>query len=126
MIDGAAARKTDTVSELGSRLDTFADLVFTAVCLIKLLPVLDVSAWIYPWIAGITMIKIINILWGYIRHKKFIAVHSVMNKVTGGALFVFPLTWAFIDLKYSAVVVCAVATAAAVHEGYCVLVKAAG
>ena len=32
-------------------------------------------------------------------------------------LFVFPLTLTFIDLRYSAVVVCAVATAAAIQEG---------
>ena len=44
MIDGAVARKTGTVSELGSKLDTIADIVFTAICLIKLLPVLDVPA----------------------------------------------------------------------------------
>ena len=30
MIDGAVARKTDTVSESGSRLDTIADMVFAA------------------------------------------------------------------------------------------------
>ena len=53
MIDGAVARKTGTVSELGSRLDTIADIVFTAVCLIRLLPVLEVPAWLYTWIAVI-------------------------------------------------------------------------
>ena len=46
MIDGAVARKTDTVSELGSKLDTIADIVFVAVCLVKLLPVLDVPVWL--------------------------------------------------------------------------------
>ena len=61
MIDGAVARKTGTVSELGSRLDTIADIVFTAVCLIKLLPVLDVPAWLYTWIAVIAIIKLLNI-----------------------------------------------------------------
>ena len=44
MIDGAVARKTGTVSEFGSRLDTAADIVFAAVCLIKLLPVPDKTA----------------------------------------------------------------------------------
>ncbi len=38
MADGAVARRTGTVSEFGSRLDTAADTVFAAVCLIKLLP----------------------------------------------------------------------------------------
>ena len=61
IIDGAVARKTDTVSELGSRLDTVADIVFTAVCLIKLLPVLAIPAWLYIWIAIIAVIKLLNI-----------------------------------------------------------------
>ena len=46
------------------------------------------------------------------------AVHSVPNKITGGLLFIFPLTLACIDLRYSAAVVCMVATIAAVYEGY--------
>ena len=118
MLDGAVARKTGTVSELGSRLDTIADLVFTAVCLIKLLPVLEVPVWLLAWIAVIAVIKLLNIAVGYLKQKKFAAVHSVLNKVTGGLLFLFPLTLTFIDLKYSAAVVCVVAAAAAVYEGY--------
>jgi hypothetical protein len=47
MIDGAVARKTGTVSEFGSRLDTGADIVFVAVFLIKLLPVLHIPVWLY-------------------------------------------------------------------------------
>ncbi len=117
MIDGAVARGTGTVSEFGSRLDTIADIVFVAVCLIKLLPVLHVPVWLYIWIAVIAMIKLLNIAIGYIRHKKFTAVHSMINKVTGWLLFVFPLTLAFINLRYSAAVVCIAATAAAIHEG---------
>ena len=118
MIDGAVARKTGTVSELGSRLDTIADLVFTAVCLIKLLPVLEIPTWLYTWIAVIAVIKLLNIAVGYVKQKKLAAVHSVINKVTGGLLFLFPLTLTWIDLRYSAAAVCAVAAIAAVHEGY--------
>ena len=118
MIDGAVARKTGTVSEFGSRLDMIADIVFVAVCFIKLLPVLDVPVWLYIWIGIIALIKVTNIAVGYIREKEIKSVHSMINKVTGGLLFVFPLTLAFIDLRYSAAVVCMVATAAAIQEGY--------
>ena len=118
VIDGAVARKTGTVSEFGAKLDTAADIAFVTVCLIKLLPVLHVPVWLYIWIAIIAFIKIANIAAGYIRQQEFISVHSMMNKVTGGLLFVFPLTMSFIDLRYSAIVVCVVATAAAIQEGY--------
>ena len=92
MIDGAVARKTGTASEPGSRLDTIADIVFAAVCLIKVLPVFDVPVWLYVWLAVIAFIKAANIAAGYIRHKRFISVHSLLNKLTGLLLFVFPLT----------------------------------
>ena len=118
MIDGAVARKTGAVSELGSRLDTIADIVFVAVCLIKLLPVLHVPVWLYIWIAVIAFIKVANIAVGFVGQKELISVHSMMNKLTGGLLFVFPLTLAFIDPRYSGAVVCIVATAAAIQEGY--------
>ena len=118
MIDGAAARITETVSEFGSKLDTITDTVFVAVCLIKLLPILDIPIWLYIWIAVIAIIKFANIAMGYIRLKEFVSVHSVINKVTGVLLFVFPLTMTFIDLRYSGAVVCFIATAAAVHEFY--------
>jgi CDP-diacylglycerol--glycerol-3-phosphate 3-phosphatidyltransferase len=68
------------------------------------------------------MIKLFNIAAGYIRQKEFISVHSLINKVTGGLLFVFPMTLAFMDLRCSAAVVCTVATAAAVYEGYLIQV----
>lgn len=124
MIDGAVARRTGTVSGFGSRLDTIADIVFVAVCLVKLLPVLPVPIWLYIWIVIIAFIKLANIAAGYIRQKQFISVHSMINKVTGGLLFIFPLTLTFIDLRYSAAFVCMVATAAAIQEGYLIHRKA--
>lgn len=121
MIDGAVARKTGTVSGFGSKFDTFADLIFTAVCLIKLLPVLDIPLWVYLCTAVIAVIKVINILFGYIKHKKLAALHTVPNKLAGALLFVLPMTLPVIDLRYSAAAVCAAAAFAAVHEGYCII-----
>ena len=118
MIDGAVARKTGTVSEFGSRLDTFADIVFVAVCLIKVLPVLDVPVWLYIWIAIIAFIKVASIAVGFIRQREFISVHSMLNKMAGGLLFVFPLTLSCINLNYGGTIVCAVATFAAIQEGH--------
>lgn len=120
MINGTVARKTNTVSEFGSKLDTVADFVFVVACLIKLLPVMDIPGWIYIWIAVIAIIKITNVVLGYVLKKEFIAVHSIINKVTGALLFILPLTLPIIELKYSAIVICVVATLAALQEGYCI------
>ena len=113
IIDGTVARKTNTVSDFGAKLDAIADFIFVAVCLIKLLPILDIPVWLWVWIAVIALIKIINIISVVIKYKRMIAVHSVMNKVTGALLFCLPLTLSFIELKYSAIIVCAVAPFAA-------------
>ena len=118
MIDGTVARKTGTVSELGSVLDTVADFVLVAVCLFKLIPVLDIPVRMFVWIGIIAAIKVINIISGFAVQKKFVSVHSVMNKITGGLLFALPLTVRFIDLRYSVTVVCAAATFAAIQEGH--------
>ena len=118
MLDGFVARKTDTVSKLGARLDTMADLVLVVVCLIKLLPILIIPAWLYGWIGMIALIKAVNIVSGFAVQKTFMAVHSDMNKVTGTLLFLLPLTIPILPLKYSAIVVCSVATFAAIQEGH--------
>ena len=118
MIDGTVARKTNTVSAFGAKLDTIADFVFVAVCLFKLLPILDIPVWLWIWIAAIALIKVINMISGYVTQKKWIAPHTIMNKVTGALCFLLPLTLSFIDLKYSAIVVCAAATFAAIQEGH--------
>jgi CDP-diacylglycerol--glycerol-3-phosphate 3-phosphatidyltransferase len=118
MLDGFVARKTDTVSKLGARLDTMADFVFVVVCLIKLLPVLHIPAWLYAWIGIIALIKVVNIISGLAVQKKLVAVHSVMNKATGVLLFLLPLTIPAVPLRDSAIVICAAATFAAIQEGH--------
>ena len=118
IIDGWVARKTNTASEFGAKLDTIADFVFVVVCLIILLPIMDIPVWLYVWIGLIALIKVINIVSGYVVQKQFVTIHSLMNKVTGVLLFLLPLTLSFIDLRYSAVVVCLVATFAAIQEGH--------
>lgn len=121
MADGTIARRTSSVSEFGTKLDTFADFVFIVVCFIKLIPIMGMPSWIYIWIGIITLIKVINIVCGYIVQKKFIVVHTVMNRIAGLLLFLFPLTLSMLDLKYGAVIVCAVVTIAAVYEGYYII-----
>ena len=118
MIDGLVARKTGTVTEFGAKLDTAADFVLVAVCLWKLLPSLAVPLWLWIWIVLIALIKMINIISGYVIQKKYIALHTVMNKITGILLFLLPLTLPAGELKYSALLVCTVATFAAIQEGH--------
>lgn len=121
MIDGTIARKTNSTSEFGSKLDTVADITFVAASLIKFLPTIHIPLWLWIWCGIITIIKIANILWGYISEKQFISIHTVMNKVTGFLLFLLPLTISLVDLNYSLTVVCCFATFSAIQEGFYVI-----
>ena len=118
MLDGTIARKTNTVSSFGSKLDTAADFVFMAVCVVKLLPKMNIPVWLWIWIAVIAIVKFTNIIWGFIRRKKLVDYHTFLNKTTGLLLFLLPLTLQFIVLTYSLAVVCTMATIAAIGEGY--------
>ena len=79
MVDGMIARKTDTVSEFGSSLDTVADFVFLAVSLSKFLPILELPAWLWLWIAIIALMKITSIIIGVMIQHRFIALHSILS-----------------------------------------------
>ncbi len=118
MIDGAIARKTNSTGRFGSQLDTIADLIFVVISIIKLLPAIHIPKWLWIWGIVIAIIKIGNIILGYISEKQFISLHTIMNKITGLLLFLLPLTIPFLKLKYTAIVVCSVATFSAIQEGY--------
>ena len=116
MIDGTVARKTNSTSQFGSQLDTIADFVFVVAAIFKLLPVIRLPGWLWVWSGVIAVIKIVNIIWGYISKKQFIALHTIMNKVTGLLLFLLPLTISFVEPQYTAIIVCSVATFSAIQE----------
>ena len=119
--DGIVARKTKTVSAFGSKFDTAADFVFVAACLIKLLPAIHAPTWLIILIVIIAVIKSTNLILGYVMRKEMVFLHTKMNKVTGMLLFMLPISLTMIDLKYSGVLVGAVALFAAIQEG--VLIK---
>ena len=121
MIDGTIARKTNSTSKFGSQLDTIADLIFVVVSLFKLLPAIHVPQWLWIWGGVIAVIKISNIICGYVSKKQFISLHTIMNKVTGLLLFLLPLTISFVELKYTAIVVCSIATFSAIQEGFYII-----
>ena len=121
MIDGTVARKTGAVSNFGAKLDTASDFVFMVVCVVKLLPKINISVWLWIWISIIAIVKVINIVMGFIRRKKLVALHTFLNKITGLLLFLLPLTLQFILPTYSFAVVCTIATIAAIQEGYYII-----
>ena len=74
------------------------------------------------WVGVITLIKLVNIVIGFVRRHTLTAVHSVINKVTGALLFILPFTVPIINIRYTAPLVCAVATVAAILESRTVII----
>lgn len=118
MVDGVIARKMGAASEFGARLDTIADFLFVIASFVKLVPVIRIPVWIWVWAAVIAAVKLVTLVWGFTQMKQMPSLHTIANKATGLGLFLLPLTMSFVDLRYTAPVVCVIATIAAIQEGY--------
>ena len=118
MIDGTIARKTGTATKFGAMLDSVADFVFMLVCAIKILPQIHLPAQLWIWIIIIALIKIFNILMVFICKRKLLSIHSLLNKITGFALFIAPLSINFIENTLSIWIICLLTTIAAIQEVY--------
>ena len=118
MIDGTIARKTNSVSHFGSKLDTIADLLFVIVSFIKILPTIRLPLWLWIWCGAIAALKLGSIVWSYVSKKQFLSLHTTMNKITGLLLFLFPLTLPFLKVQYSVPLICVIATVSAIQEGF--------
>lgn len=116
ILDGWLARRLHAETEAGAILDSVADIVFVACCAIRLLPVLEIPAWLWIWAGAIVIIKMVNQISALFVCKRFCFLHTVANKLTGLLLF---LTIPAVFLSVIPIaVVAAIATFAAVQEGH--------
>ena len=121
IVDGWLARKLKCVTKKGALLDSLADICFVVCCAWKLLPILELPQWLCLWAGVIVAIKIVNQISALVMYGRCCFPHTTANKASGFLLFIaVPMTsWSIIPI----VIVAAVATFAAIHEG-CVLVRA--
>ena len=123
ILDGFLARKYKITSKFGAKIDSVADMLFVGVSLLKILPVIEISIGIYIWIIIIVLIKVFNIILGYIYYKQLTLLHTIGNKITGLALFVVPLMMNFINIKILEILICSVATFSAIQEGQYIRIR---
>lgn len=110
MIDGTIAKKLNAESELGSRIDSVADLVFVICSAIMILPTVDLPVWVWSWIAVIGLVKAGGIVIGFRRQRWLAIPHSISNRLTGILLFCLPFAIIPFDILLPAVFICIVAT----------------
>ena len=116
ILDGWLARRLHAESKTGAILDSVSDIVFVACCAIRLLPVLEIPAWLWIWAGVIVIIKIVNQISALVVFKRFCFPHTVANKLTGFLLFLTVPTVFCSVIPVS--IVAAIATFAAVQEGH--------
>lgn len=116
--NGIVARKTGTQTYLGAKLDSYADLMFMISAFIKLLPEISLSPWVWYLTGIIMIIKVANLVMGFVYHRRILFEHTFLNKLTGFLLFLLPLTMSFMDATISVAAICAAALPAAIQEGY--------
>lgn len=92
VLDGWIARKTGTVTELGARLDSIADLLFYTVMLFRIFPVLWTILPVQIWytVGGILFLRMVSYTVAAIKFHKFASLHTYLNKLTGALVFVVP------------------------------------
>lgn len=94
VLDGYVARKTNQTSEFGAKLDSIADILFYAVMIFKIFPVLfsklPIGYWIF--IAVVVIVRVISYIVAAVKYKCFASLHTYMNKLTGFAVFTIPYT----------------------------------
>lgn len=118
MVDGTIARKTHSESKTGALLDSISDVVFLVVVVIRLAPILwdRLPMWTLGCVVGIALIRFVSYGIGAKKFKRFASLHTILNKVTGGLLFIFPLLLMLIRISWACAVVCLAAGISAIEE----------
>lgn len=118
VLDGWIARRTRTASDFGAKLDSIADLMFYAVMLVWLFPVLLKLLPVQIWYAviGILFLRLSAYCVAAIKYRQFASLHTWLNKLTGGAVFLLPYMVVFSSGTVYSWALCALACAASFEE----------
>ena len=88
ILDGFLARRWDTESEFGARLDSLADFLFVLAVGYKLFPWLKLPATLWMMIGLIAIVKMFNAICSYVVKHRIEYLHTKANKLTGFLLFI--------------------------------------
>ena len=117
-VDGSIARSGSGASDFGARLDSIADLMFYSVMMIRIFPdlwrTLPRAIWIM--VGAILAVRLAAYATAAIKYRRFAALHTYMNKVTGGAVFLLPYMHALSATRVYGWIACALGMIASVEE----------
>ncbi len=89
LLDGIVARRTGTVSRLGAKLDSAADIVMFGVMIACAVVWAGAALWaLVPWLAAVAVVRAGNLVIAALRFRTFAGIHTLGNKLTGLMIFV--------------------------------------
>lgn len=121
--DGYVARRLKAETKKGALLDSIADIVFVFCSAYKLFPHLRLPSWLWAIASIIAAIKFTSQACAWIKHEKFIFLHTFTNKLTGFLLFVSTPIFVCSEMNYPLILTAIVATYAAIEEGHYIRTK---
>ena len=116
IMDGYISRKKGMTSNLGAKLDSFADMVMIFVLLFVLYPIVNPEIKIIIWIILIAIIRLLSMFVALMKYKTFASIHTYGNKITGLLLFIFPISLSFLNATVLMYIICVVASITAIEE----------
>ena len=116
-LDGWLARKTGTASAFGAMLDSIADLLFYGVLLLRLFPVLRQALPVSVWyvVTAVALVRMVAYAVAAVKYHRFASLHTWLNKLTGGAVYLLPYVLALSTGVTYSWFVCALALAASLE-----------
>lgn len=114
-VDGFIARRFKLTSDLGSRLDSIADLLFYASMLTHVIPFLvpRVPTAVWYVVGALVLMRIGMYSLTAVKYRRFSSLHTYANKATGVVLFCVPYLLLFanaVTVSWVACVACAVSS----------------
>lgn len=114
VLDGWLARRWDAVTHTGQLLDSVEDVGFFLAILICFFS--QWQSWTQYWVLAILFIRVFALLLSVCRFHIVPFLHTVLNKITGLLLFLFPVLYGLFGFSVPAVGVCFAASLAALEE----------
>ncbi len=118
-LDGTVARLLGSANERGAMLDSFADILFYAVMIYRLVPTLwgELQLWIWVCAYIALGLRLASYLTAWIRYHRIASLHTWANKGTGFSVFIRPyLLLVGLSPSVACMLVIAVAALASLEE----------
>ncbi len=117
-VDGFIARRFKLTSDLGSRLDSIADLLFYASMLTHVIPFLvpRVPTAVWYVVSALALLRIGMYLLAAVKYRRFSSLHTYANKATGIVLFCVPYLLLFANSATVSWIACAACALSSIEE----------